>query len=396
MARITRLHVENFRSIESLTLDLDKTVTLLVGPNGAGKSNIIDAISFVADALNLGLDIAIGHRDGIGAVRRRPPVAPHGKTGRPVDIRLEIEVRASKPVDGSSRWGFGFTLGARQGGAWYIKEEWLSHGKRLTFHMHEKHGIAQGPADLDLDDERLSAPLLGRRYTAPIKEALESYRRFDISPATLRAPQAFGQSLALAPNGSNLNQVWATLESQHPRVSGRIITLLSQILPKVVAIRSQSLGRYRTLEAEFRLDDGHSVTIDGAGLSDGTLRALALLVAVYQPTSTSLIALEEPEKALHPYAAELLFNALLSAPSSPPLLISTHSPSILASGRFELGMLRVVEWREGRTVVGPIASELLRDVTNRLTSAPDLMVEGNLTLEEEPRRYRSLRPPPSK
>ena len=44
--RITRLHIENFRSIRSLDLDLGET-TVLIGPNNAGKTAILDAVRIV-------------------------------------------------------------------------------------------------------------------------------------------------------------------------------------------------------------------------------------------------------------------------------------------------------------------------------------------------------------
>ncbi|MEZ4436393.1 MAG: AAA family ATPase [bacterium] len=409
MTRITRLHVRNFRSIEALTLDLDKKATLLVGPNGAGKSNVIDALSFIADAVSLGLDAAIGHRDGIDAIRRRPP--SHGTRGRPVDVRLEVEMYSSdrtpmklpngrmiiKPAK-REKWGYGFTLGARAGGAWYVKEEWIACAGRLILHVHEGTIKAEGTHkaggfDLTLDDQRLMAPLLGRASTGPILGGLASFRRFDISPDLLRAPQSFSQARSLESNGTNLNHVWSILEAEQSDLTRRLTELLSQVTPRLSAVRSQTVGRYKTLEADFRLDDGRTVLVDGAGLSDGTLRALALLVAVHHPVPLSLIAIEEPEKALHPHAAELLFDALLSAGSSPPLLISTHSPSILTSRAFELSMLRVVEWRDGRTVVGPVADDLVADVTARLTTAPELLIEGSLTLDDKATHSnRSLRP----
>lgn len=46
--RIRQIHLENFRSYEELTLDLDSGVTAFVGPNGAGKTNILEAIHVLA------------------------------------------------------------------------------------------------------------------------------------------------------------------------------------------------------------------------------------------------------------------------------------------------------------------------------------------------------------
>jgi len=44
--RITRLHIENFRSIRQLDIELGDT-TVLIGPNNAGKTAILDAIRIV-------------------------------------------------------------------------------------------------------------------------------------------------------------------------------------------------------------------------------------------------------------------------------------------------------------------------------------------------------------
>ena len=44
--RITRLTIENFRSIKALELDLNET-TVLIGPNNAEKTAILDAIRIV-------------------------------------------------------------------------------------------------------------------------------------------------------------------------------------------------------------------------------------------------------------------------------------------------------------------------------------------------------------
>ncbi|WP_081432877.1 ATP-dependent nuclease [Acidiphilium cryptum] len=44
--RITRLHIENFRSVRNLDIELGET-TVLIGPNNAGKTAILDAVRIV-------------------------------------------------------------------------------------------------------------------------------------------------------------------------------------------------------------------------------------------------------------------------------------------------------------------------------------------------------------
>ena len=58
---ITRVALRNYKSIASCDVQL-RPLMFLVGPNGAGKSNFLDALRFVADALNLSLDHAIRDR----------------------------------------------------------------------------------------------------------------------------------------------------------------------------------------------------------------------------------------------------------------------------------------------------------------------------------------------
>ncbi|MCP4661868.1 MAG: ATP-binding protein [bacterium] len=71
-----------------------------------------------------------------------------------------------------------------------------------------------------------------------------------------------------------------------------------------------------------------------SNISNGTLRALALLVAVLQPASNhggtgSLIGIEEPEKAIHPAAVAALGDAFLDASQATQVMVSTHSPDFL-------------------------------------------------------------------
>jgi predicted ATPase len=67
-AVVTRLRASNFRSIETVDLELGR-LNVFVGQNGVGKSNIIDVLRFVRDCLTRGVDQALLDRGGMG-VRR--------------------------------------------------------------------------------------------------------------------------------------------------------------------------------------------------------------------------------------------------------------------------------------------------------------------------------------
>lgn len=72
---------------------------------------------------------------------------------------------------------------------------------------------------------------------------------------------------------------------------------------------------------------GYSVT--SSGLSDGTLRILALTVLPYLDYAPRVLCLEEPENGIHPRAIQRVVESLSSMYDS-QVWLSTHSPIVLA------------------------------------------------------------------
>ncbi|MBK8565864.1 MAG: AAA family ATPase [Saprospiraceae bacterium] len=52
---ITNIHIENFKSIQSLDLELGR-LNIFIGANGSGKSNILEAIAMGSAAMEDKLD----------------------------------------------------------------------------------------------------------------------------------------------------------------------------------------------------------------------------------------------------------------------------------------------------------------------------------------------------
>jgi predicted ATPase len=96
-------------------------------------------------------------------------------------------------------------------------------------------------------------------------------------------------------------------------------------------------------------------------MSDGTLRLLALLVAAFQTTS-SLVAIEEPETSLHPGAIRGLTEALLEAAGERPIVIATHSADVLDNPSIDPDQVFVVHMARGKSYLrhlGASAKELV-------------------------------------
>lgn len=78
-------------------------------------------------------------------------------------------------------------------------------------------------------------------------------------------------------------------------------------------------------------------------MSDGTLRALGVLVSLFQYSNgggapVRLVGIEEPETALHPAVAGLLLDALKEASGRIQAIVTSHSPDLLDNSElFEHG-----------------------------------------------------------
>jgi predicted ATPase len=123
-----------------------------------------------------------------------------------------------------------------------------------------------------------------------------------------------------------------------------------------------------------------------ANMSDGTLRGLGILVALFQGCSRSrvpMVGIEEPEIALHPAAATVLRDSMKEASTSTQILVTSHCPDLLDDEALDAPSLLAVVADEGTTRVGPI-DEIGRDkLRDRLYTAGELLRRGELQPEKK-------------
>jgi predicted ATPase len=120
-------------------------------------------------------------------------------------------------------------------------------------------------------------------------------------------------------------------------------------------------------------------------MSDGTLRALAVLVALFQgngAVSHRLVGIEEPEIALHPAAAGVLTDGLRDASEHVQILVTSHSPDLLDTEAIPDESILAVVSEHGETHLGPL------DEAGRSTLRDHLYTAGELL------RMDQLRPDP--
>jgi predicted ATPase len=81
-----------------------------------------------------------------------------------------------------------------------------------------------------------------------------------------------------------------------------------------------------------KYNGGYEVT--SSGLSEGTLRVMALTILPYLQERPAVIITEEPENGIHPQAIEAVLQSLGSVYDS-QVLISSHSPVVQALSKLD-------------------------------------------------------------
>jgi len=368
---IRSLILKRFRSIPTERIELDNP-TFLVGQNGSGKSNCVDAFAFLAEAMTLPLQAVFDKRGGISAVRNRtsgrsyPPnlgmgVTFGGLNGETFGGRYAFEIRALP--------NYGFEV---------VREQCLidtAKGSRFWFDRRGR-GLVSNIEGLapSLDPASLSLPVVGGEARfAPVLRALASMRVYSIEPAKLREMQDPDSGISLRPDGSNATSVLQEIERQEPADLERIGQILASIVPNTKRVRIKKHGKKLSLEFTQEWGDRKRLTFEAFSMSDGTLRALGLLAAVYQRPTPSLMVIEEPEATIHPGALGAVLDLLRHACRKMQVLVTTHSPEVLDAKWIQDKHLRIVSWEEGATHITPISEASRRALQQHLMGAGELL-----------------------
>jgi predicted ATPase len=118
-------------------------------------------------------------------------------------------------------------------------------------------------------------------------------------------------------------------------------------------------------------------------MSDGTLRALGILTAIYQRQTPTLIAIEEPEATIHPGALGVILDVLSLAIERTQLIVTTHHPEVLDAEWLEDRHIRILTWEGGESRVSPLSAGAREALREHLMSASELF--RSYALEGMPR-----------
>jgi predicted ATPase len=242
-------------------------------------------------------------------------------------------------------------------------------------------------------DPALPLPDRGRLYlpTAanlpaflPAFDALRRMGFYNLSPEVIRAPQTRGIGTRLARDGGNLAGMLELLARAAPHQKKLVEEYLALIAPGTVAVESRPVlgSTLYSLAFQEAPTNAPAGWFYAQSISDGTLRALGVLVALFQyddsAAGVSVVGIEEPEAALHARAVAVLRDALQEAAEHRQVLVTTHSPELLDDRDLDPEALLAVEAINGATVVGPPDPVGLNTMQEHLLTAGELVRANQL------------------
>jgi len=381
---LQQIQIKNYKNIASEVVDM-KPLTVLVGPNGAGKSNFIDALMFVADSLNYSVRLAFANRGGIAAVRRRSGGHPTH-----VGMRFRIEFPDNSMAD------YSFDIAAKRQKSRVpsiridrercVVQPFMK--RRVEFEIREGKFVKEVPGIRpQLEPDRLALALLsGVEEFRPVYDFLTDIRRYSVRPEWLHELQDIdpAEGWTLNPDGSNAASVLRRLRNEDKEVYERICRFLSAVVPGVEAVESKMSERTEELIFYQRVKgQKHPWAFHPLDMSDGTLRMLSIMLAVYQSGNARLVGIEEPENTIHPAAVDALMDILIDGSHRSQMLITTHSPDILDNKSLSDNQILVVESIEGTARITPLTKNAREMVRERLYTPGELLRIGELETDPD-------------
>ncbi len=371
---IRKVTLRHFKSIETCAVEL-APLSILVGANGAGKSNFVDALCFVRDALRESLDYAFRHRGGIVEVRRR-------SGGHPTHIGIRLDF-----VLGELAGHYAFEIKALRNGGYEVRREQCRFSGDGTSHdFNVESGVVTHcsvtPHPAAVKDRLYLVNASGLPQFRAVYDALKMMGFYNLNPNLLRDLQEPDEGMLLEKYGGNLASVIARIERTGDGRLQRVSEYLTRVAPGVHGFKFKAIGPKHSLE--FRQDvegQAHPWNFWSSNMSDGTLRALGVLMAVFQrdrDARVSLVAIEEPEAALHPAAARVLLDSLIESSAHVQILLTSHSADMLDRDEVQAGNLLAVDNVKGVTRIGAVDDSAREALRQNLLTAGELLRQGQL------------------
>jgi AAA15 family ATPase/GTPase len=373
---LSKLRVQHYKSLFDTEVDLEP-LTVFIGPNGSGKSNICESLAVLSIflkeivtstdaniAINLFSSIHLFASSLQSATNNQASLESKFWQGKLDFILFEVT-------------SFNSLIETNTLSQISVSVDYPSQRVSINLPRHLIHSLNKiSVTDNSVNSLRLFL-LESKYFDSPVENDLRGVRIYDFSPISLlnNTPSDFmersGQGIAYAlvdilhSNREGFDELEARFRQLVPNIK-KILLPRGSVRDAINLSLSPNNFEARqntfSLELVDKYSDHH---IPASDISDGTMRILAFLTALYQENTPSIICFEEIENGVHPWLLnkmmELLKIVSTEGITGKPVqvLITTHSPLLL--NYVEPHQVRAVELdEEGKTQVHTLPTDSVR------------------------------------
>lgn len=289
---ITKLRLHNWKSFEDSTLYIDP-LTFLIGTNASGKSNVLDAFEFLRLHLN-----GVSLENAVNQIRGGEDwIIKKGKKNAWLEVSIEED-------------GIEYLYKIE-----IFKDENGFHNLEERIQIMEE-GNRDSKKAISIISENINRILI----LDPIPDRMRQYSKL---------------SKQLMRDGSNIAGVLASLKEDEKKLLEEKLTKYISPLPErdINKMEAITVGLSNTDAMLYCYEDWNpNVPVDARGMSDGTLRFSAIVVALLTIKPNSLLIIEEIDNGLHPSRAKELVKVLkdISHERNVDVLCTTHNPVLIS------------------------------------------------------------------
>ncbi|MFV0443703.1 MAG: AAA family ATPase [Planctomycetaceae bacterium] len=361
---ITSFHVENYKALRDVKLDLTP-MHVLIGPNDSGKTSILEALAALCRSVTSPLEDAFAGpwtgRELVWYGSREPVVT------------LGVQFDSTSALHS---YGFSCRFGNTERTVRLISERGTTREDVVVEFQSANFDRTQ-VARINRDNEGASTDLMAA--SSVVCDLLQGPQTYRWVPKQLGLPVApdvkrrfqmestgFGLALCLddilSYDRDRFGELERRFQSVFPQVKS--LKLIQESAYKApIDNRSQVLMLQRSDgKGLFFQFSGSAEIVPASQVSDGLLLVLAYLTILYLPEPPRVLLIEEPENGIHPARLEQVLGILrdlVREQSRTQVVLTTHSPYVVDQFRPDEvtlcskepdGAVRVRRLSESRTV----------------------------------------------